>query len=89
MPPTTQSIKSEKPEGISWTWKPKLVNTPVPIISAAASARAVIPDTLGRSNTPPALEDGAPAAASCIVVVASSIETVLSMYRSYNNSAAL
>ena len=49
-PPTVHSSTREKPDGRSATWKPRLVKTPMPTMSATASAVAVT------SVTEPALE---------------------------------
>ena len=49
MPPTTHSMTSEKPDGMPRTWKPRLVNTPMPIMSATAIAVAVTVETFARS----------------------------------------
>ena len=49
MPPTTQSITSENADGMPPTWKPRLVNTPMPIMSATAMAVAVTVETFTRS----------------------------------------
>ncbi len=54
MPPTAQSASSAKPEWISRSWKPRLVNTPVPTMFAITTAVTVVkrnllavpPDTL-------------------------------------------
>ena len=40
-PPTSHSIMSEKPDGRSLTWNPRLVKTPMPTMLATASAVAV------------------------------------------------
>ena len=54
MPPTSHSITSEKPDGRSLTWKPRLVNTPMPIMSATASAVAVtsVTEAAGEAAAP-------------------------------------
>src|SRR6202012_1892641 len=44
-PPTVQSSRMEKPDGISLTWKPRLVNTPTPIMSAPTIAVATRTET--------------------------------------------
>ena len=45
-PPSVHSVMTVKPDGRSMTWKPRLVNTPMPIMSATASAVAVVKVTL-------------------------------------------
>jgi hypothetical protein len=54
MPPTTHSASNANPEWISSSWKPRLVNTPVPTMFAITTAITVVernllfvrPDTL-------------------------------------------
>src|SRR6185437_4014592 len=41
MPPTTHSRSREKPDLMSMTWKPRLVKTPTPTMSATTIAVAV------------------------------------------------
>ena len=50
MPPTTHSMSSAKPDGMSLTWKPRLVKTPMPIMLATARAIAVIGVTGGATG---------------------------------------
>ena len=47
MPPTLQSIRMEKPDGMSFTWKPRLVKTPTPTMSATTIAVATTTETPG------------------------------------------
>src|SRR3979409_1433623 len=58
-PPTTQSISTENAEWMSRTWKPRLVKTPMPIMSAMANAAAVVVVTV-RNSTGRSSEEGAP-----------------------------
>ncbi len=46
MPPTTQSSRIEKPVGMSLTWKPRLVKTPTPTMSATTMATATPKETV-------------------------------------------
>src|SRR5262245_6315327 len=46
MPPTTQSSRIAKPEGMSLTWKPRLVKTPTPTMSATTIAAATQRETV-------------------------------------------
>src|SRR5216684_3560579 len=45
MPPTVHSSRIEKPEGMSLTWKPRLVKTPTPTMSATTIAVATTTET--------------------------------------------
>src|SRR5216684_9040477 len=45
MPPIVHSSRIEKPEGMSLTWKPRLVKTPTPTISATTMAVATMTET--------------------------------------------
>src|SRR5262249_58518802 len=51
-PPTTQSSNREKPDVMSFTWNPRLVKTPTPIMSAMTIAVAVAVDTFARLELP-------------------------------------
>ena len=69
-PPTVHSSTRENPEGRSLTWKPRLVKTPMPTISATASAVAVASvteGTLEAARVAPALA-GAALPELCIVM---------------------
>src|SRR5713101_3455405 len=46
MPPIVHSSRIEKPEGMSLTWKPRLVKTPTPTISATTMAVATMTETV-------------------------------------------
>src|SRR6476646_7984477 len=46
MPPTVHSNRIEKPEGMSLTWKPRLVKTPTPTMSATTIAVATSTETV-------------------------------------------
>ena len=46
MPPTVHSSRIEKPDGMSLTWKPRLVKTPTPTMSATTIAVATSNDTV-------------------------------------------
>src|SRR4029077_3159525 len=46
MPPTLHSNRIAKPEGMSLTWKPRLVKTPTPIMSATTMAVATTTETV-------------------------------------------
>src|SRR5258708_708585 len=50
MPPTIHSSSSAKPDVMSLTWKPRLVNTPTPIMSATTMAVAVTAEIVGRTG---------------------------------------
>ena len=52
MPPTTHKSRMEKPEGMSLTWKPRLVKTPTPTMSATTMAAATQSETV---EPPPAV----------------------------------
>jgi hypothetical protein len=45
MPPTVHNSRIEKPDGMSFTWKPRLVNTPTPTMSATTIAVATRTET--------------------------------------------
>src|SRR6266513_3049845 len=46
MPPTVHNSRIEKPEGMSLTWKPRLVKTPTPTMSATTMAVATMAETV-------------------------------------------
>src|SRR5947208_6867145 len=46
MPPTVHSKRIEKPDGMSLTWKPRLVKTPTPTMSATTIATATSNETV-------------------------------------------
>src|SRR6058998_136829 len=55
MPPTVHNSRIEKPEGMSLTWKPRLVKTPTPTMSATTIAVATSSET---DDPPPVSRPG-------------------------------
>src|SRR3984957_9679944 len=55
MPPMAHNNRIEKPEGMSLTWKPRLVKTPTPTMSATTMAVATTTETV---DPPPGSRPG-------------------------------